>query len=139
MGFERRTSRRPRPTTGEYLKVDWGCFRRRQMALPTGQTQGTWKKLSLAAWTDEANNQNGVKWILRAVSVIYIKRRSSCSIVSGDMSNCSYRLSFISLIRLHLSSAWQIISRRTTQNTSAKIVCSIDSQQHVETATAAVN
>ena len=31
--------------------------------------------------------------------------RNSCSIVSGDVANCSYRLSFLPLTSLHLSSA----------------------------------
>ena len=31
--------------------------------------------------------------------------KSSCSIVSGDISNCSYRLSFLFLTRSHLCSA----------------------------------
>ncbi len=40
--------------------------------------------------------------------------RNSCSIVSGDISNCSYRLPFLPLTRLHLSSAQHILYSRKT-------------------------
>ena len=47
---------------------------------------------------------------------------------SGDISNCSYRLSFLPLTYLHLSLAKHIFYRRKLPKTSAKTECSVDRQ-----------
>ena len=41
--------------------------------------------------------------------------RNSRSIILGDVSNCSYRLSLLPLTSSHLSSAWQFFYRRKHQ------------------------
>ena len=48
--------------------------------------------------------------------------RSSCSIVSGDIPNCLYQLSFHSIMRSYISSDWQICYRRkTVQKTESSV------------------
>ena len=41
--------------------------------------------------------------------------RNSCSIVSGDVSNCSYRLTVHHLTSWRLSSAWIFFTRKTSK------------------------
>ena len=54
--------------------------------------------------------------------------RSSCSIVSGDISNCSYRLSFLSVAHSHLSFALKLFIDENQKNG-----CSVDRHRQVET------
>ena len=66
----------------------------------------------------------------------YILSCNSCSIVSGNVSNCLYRLSFVPLTSSHLSSALQCFMgenhTKTIAKTESPYECSVDRQRPVE-------
>ena len=112
--------------------------------LPTIPSTCTLAATSCGASTTTPKSSRSSHHLLEILSIIYLQYitilrksvcrgaqstgRSSCSIVSGDISNCSYRLSFLSLMRSHLSSAQEMLFRRKIQKTSTKTECWVDNR-----------
>ena len=60
--------------------------------------------------------------------------RSYCSVISGDISNCSYRPSLLSLARSHPSLVLSIGIGENPQKRVQKQKCSVDRRSHLENA-----
>ena len=99
------------------------CFRVLSYVIPSLEAPGLeWAPTSWRNLTTGRNNYI-IYTIILLKSVLSVCRaqttgRNSCSVVLGDISNCSYRLSFLPLTSLHLSSgiAYKNYRQKTPKN-----------------------